>query len=295
MRKLKIRLFLDAILGAIIIAEMLIQVTGLFVHELLGFSLFILLIAHLALERKWICAAYRGARSNRLRKLNLVKAAISLMLFAVFTAMLVSSLIISTILQDVGFPLAQLNHSGFWTCVHSASAYAICMLTIIHLAVHWAMIFNCFKIPYNPERRYAISVGIGALAGVAIAVLGFNASESISRINKSFESLNGQNDVASLDASNADSSSHEDPAPGERSIGDDNSNEGDLKSESDNSSIDRTDDSSPEAESPQPQETPSPYEGSEHADRSNGICPLCPKQCPLSAPRCSRPYQAGLI
>ena len=295
MRKLKIRLFLDAVLGAIIIAEMLIQVTGIFVHELLGFSLFILLIAHLALERKWIRAACRGARSNRLRKLNLVKALISLVLFAAFAAMVVSSLIISTILHDAGLPLAQLNNSGFWTCVHSASAYAICMLTIIHIAVHWAMIFNCFKIPYNPERRYAISVSIGALAGVAIAVLCSNASESISRINKSFESLDEQNDASSQDASNADSSSDADPAPGERSIGDDSPNEGAPKSESGNSSTDRTDDSSPEAESPQPQETPSPNEGSEHADGSNGICPLCPKQCPLSAPRCSRPYQAGLI
>lgn len=295
MRKLKMRLFFDALLGAIIIAEMLIQATGLFVHELLGFSLFILLLAHLALERKWIRAACRGARSNRLRKLNLAKALISLALFAAFTTMVVSSLIISTILHDAGSPLAQLNHSGFWTCIHSACAYAICMLTIIHLAVHWAMIFNCFKIPYNPERRYAISVGVGALAGVAIAILGSNASESISRINKSFESLNEQNDASSQDASNSDGSSNEDPAPGERLIGDDNSNEGALKSESENSSIDRADDPSPEAESPQPQETPSPYEGSEHADGSNGICPLCPKQCPLSAPRCSRPYQAGLI
>lgn len=76
MRKLKRCLSLDALLGAIIITEMLIQVTGFFVHELLGFSFCILLIAHLALERKWIRAAYRGVRSNRLKKLNLVKTLI---------------------------------------------------------------------------------------------------------------------------------------------------------------------------------------------------------------------------
>lgn len=62
-------------------------------------------------------------------------------LLIAFAIKVASSLIISIILQDAGLPLAQINHSGFWTCIHSASAYAICMLTIMHLAVHWAMIF----------------------------------------------------------------------------------------------------------------------------------------------------------
>lgn len=31
------------------------------------------------------------------------------------------------------------------------------------------------------------------------------------------------------------------------------------------------------------------------SDSASGTCPLCPKNCPLSAPQCSRPYEAGLI
>ena len=31
------------------------------------------------------------------------------------------------------------------------------------------------------------------------------------------------------------------------------------------------------------------------ATTASGICTLCRKQCPLSAPRCNKPYEAGLL
>ncbi|MGN0262240.1 MAG: DUF4405 domain-containing protein [Eggerthellaceae bacterium] len=299
MRKLKMRLFLDAVLGVIIIAEMLIQVTGIFLHELLGFSLFLLVLLHLFLERKWVRAACCGARSHKLKRLNLAKTFVSLVLLIAFLFMVVSSLIISTILQKAGLPLVQINQSGFWTCIHSASAYAICMITIVHIALHWMMIFNCIKIPYSYERRYAIGVGVGVLSGVCIALLGSNAIESISRISKSYELLNGGDNEASQRPSGSDSSSENDSdsrvEPDDRSLESDNSPEGSPDIGPDSNPERRIEGSNPESTAPDSQGGTSANEDSGQANATDGICPLCPKRCPLSAPRCNKPYQAGLI
>lgn len=299
MRKLKMRLFLDALLGAIIIAEMLVQVTGIFVHELFGFSLFFLVLLHLLLERKWIHAAYRGARSHKLKRLNLAKALVSLALLIAFTAMVVSSLIISTILQDAGLPLVQLNFSGFWTCVHSASAYAFCMLTIVHIALHWMMIFNCFKIPYSYERRYAIGRGVGLLSGACIALLGVNALESVNRISKSYELLTGKQNGTSQRPSSLENSSEYDSdprvEPNNESPEMDNSPEDPSDIDSVSKPNSRNRETDPEITAPESQGDSSTNEDSGNSIATDGICPLCPKQCSLSSPRCSRPYQAGLL
>ena len=69
MNKLRGRLAFDLILTALLVVEMFFQLTGDFLHEVLGIVFFVTIVAHLVLSRKWISVTSRTptAASAQLR------------------------------------------------------------------------------------------------------------------------------------------------------------------------------------------------------------------------------------
>lgn len=308
MNTLSKRLAFDAVLTALLIIEMFIQFTGVFAHEAIGCAFFCGLAVHLICERKWLSAV---VRKRSFAHAHAVKLAIAIALAVVTVALGASSLAISTILHDAGINLLTFVPLAAWSTIHTASAYALCAATVVHLVAHWSLVARAVRIPYDPSRRAAIGTGVGLVAGgcaMAIGVAGAQAVNATSLFSGA---------AASASAASAQSTASAQPAPttavsfaGEASdagadgqataaeaasIGSEagSSADGGASTASATGSASAAAGSSPSdgASSGSSSET-----GSDSSSAQvTGTCPICPKNCPLSSPRCNRPYEAGLI
>lgn len=274
MQKLGKRLILDAALSVMLIAEMFIQVTGVFGHEIIGMLLFVGVVAHLILERVWIANTFKGMFQGRMSKARAAKTVVAGLLVAAMVAMGVSSVIISTVLYSFGLNLTALNVGGIWTVIHTASAYVICGLVVVHLVMHWAMLGAALRIPYNPSRRAAIGTAANAVAAVGVIALGVAGAQAAGKNLQAFAQIDQL-------ASNVAQTAEQPPAePADR--GGKKGKRG-FEEGSAGASVGE-----------QPSQAPS-SSGSSSSSSATGICTLCHKACPLSAPKCNKPYSAGLI
>jgi hypothetical protein len=171
-KKLRTRLFFDLVLGALLIFEMLYSLTGNFLHEVVGFVFFFTIALHLVLTRKWTKSAVISVRKGRsMAFAQKARMVLAVLLAVCGVALAVSSIAISNIIAgaslDVTTPLYEVMYM-----VHVVSSYSLCVLTIVHLAIHWSVMAKAFKIPYNPARRRAINTSAACVATVAAAAVG---------------------------------------------------------------------------------------------------------------------------
>ena len=316
MNRLRKRLVLDALLTALLAFEMFFQLTGDFLHEVVGIVFFTTIVVHLVLSRKWIASTTKAAaEGKKLKKGNALRAAFGIALGITSLVLMASSLAISNQLYLLlGTTLAGTAYSS-WVFVHTVSSYLLCGLVAGHLAIHWASVAAAFRIPYNHERRAAINAGVTAVAALGVAAIGLRASDALasaaaaaaqSTADSSTSPTSGNTMQGATDLgapSNQSSPTTESKtrnrtrqrgsgagvstgsAPGTSSDYGSTGNSGGTSSSSgsDSSGSSSGSDSS----------------GSSNPGMSSstvtGYCTLCPKHCPLSAPQCNKPYLAGLI
>ena len=167
------RLILDAVLTALIILEMFFEVTGDLIHEIVGATLLVLIIANIALSFGWLkkTASSLGKKKVSARRKGLF--AVVILLIVTLAAMAVSSLAISNILISVGFAFP-IGTYYFWAVVHSVSAYMMCAIAVVHLAMHWSFIASVLGARYPDSGRRAIGAGVytSAALGAGLLVLG---------------------------------------------------------------------------------------------------------------------------
>jgi len=322
-RKKAIRIVLDTILTVTIVLAMFIQFTGEFLHEVIGCVFFVALAMHLALSAKWMKGTVRARREGKLHGRRRALGVMACLLAAAMVALGMSSVAISWVLSDAGF-VWPLGSYALWETIHAISAYSLCALVVVHLAMHWTFFASAFKVPYDPTRRQAIGTGVKVVATVGAVALGVAAAKEI---------LPRQLAQASGAASNGEPASE-----GERRFatvsdtaydGSENSAGGGSSAESNSASIERRkreelaqgDASAAASEEraasaaveestveevyyAEPEyvgdgvyadadATDDSASGAATADL--GACPLCRKACSLNNPRCDKPYQAGLI
>ena len=305
----KIRLVLDAVMSALLIAEMLIQFTGVFVHEVLGFALFATLAFHIALSWPWVKAQARllyarrkSSKRPNVRRIASVAMALALLVSGVVLA--VSSLSISNILADAGFDLSG-GAYGSWVPVHGIAAYALCALVVVHLAMHWAYIASAMKIALDPEARRKVGAGVYATAALGAGVLGLGAvaeaipadpgAGSVAVEATGEAGISGSSDAKVSEGSSSNSAAAiETTVAGRKGKKGGHGGSSALSSSSPSVSQAPTDRSQDEGQS-----TGSYSAGDEDDGGSTpfpgGFCTLCWKGCALSAPQCDKPYEAGLI
>ena len=314
---------MDTILTVAIVFAMFIQFTGEFLHEVIGCVFFVALVTHLALSAKWMKGTIRARRDGKLHGRRRALGVMACLLAVATVALGVSSVAISWVLSDAGF-VWPLGSYALWETIHAISAYSLCALVVVHLAMHWTFFASAFKVPYDPSRRQAIGTGVKVVATVGAVALGVAAAKEI---------LPRQIAQASGTASNGESASESEQRFATVSDaaydGSGNSAVGGSSAASSSASIEQRkqeelvqDDVSaavPEEEAVSEAVEESPveevyYEEPEYADDSVysdayatdgsasdevaadlGTCPLCRKACSLSNPRCDKPYQAGLI
>lgn len=298
--KKAIRVALDVALTLMIVFEMLIQFTGEFLHEVIGFAFFATIIAHILLSMSWVKSTARVVKSGKLTARRTALAIVGALLAFATVVLAVSSIAISGILASAGF-VWPIGTYATWATVHTVSSYTLCGLVVVHLAMHWAFLANAFKVPYDPSRRRAISTGVNAVAALGVVALGVTvagktlpqvASSVVDRESTGFsgDQLSDVSETAPVQATNeveVQSSGHGKKS-GKSGASSGASASGSASSGS--SAAPQASDSTSETATTEPSQSTS-----ESTSTSAAICTLCRKQCPLSAPKCDKPYAAGLI
>ena len=319
------RVILDVVLTAMIVAEMFIQYTGVFLHEVIGFAFFATVVTHLILSAKWIKNTASNAKQGKMTGRRTALAVMGILLAINMVVLGVSSIAISTILEGAGFVWA-LGSYATWTAVHAVSSYTLCALVTVHLGMHWAFLASAFRVPYDPSRRRAINTGVHAVAAMGALALGVMAVNQIAPIasisgnsadsgtgnGTTARSRNGHpfgsvNDVPDEPGSPSNSGSSSGPSASSESAQnakERNQTKGNASNPSNSVSVPDQDNAPKQDYSSAPDqndhesvygEEPSPDHPGNDSSTVTGICTLCRKQCPLSAPRCDRPYREGLL
>lgn len=283
--KKAVRIALDTLLTVMIVAEMLIQFTGVFLHEVIGFAFFGTVVLHLILSATWIKNTAKTAKTGKLNSRRKALAAMGILLAVNMLVLGLSSVAISTILASAGLTW-ELGPYAVWSAIHSVSSYTLCALVTVHLGMHWAFLASAFHVPYDPSRRRAISTGVNAVAAVGALALGALAvSKATPVASVAYEP-------------NADSSSSTSAA----------APSGDASAEAENATRGRkgktkgSSSASSSAQSASSTSASSGTSGTSGSSSSSGsgssttqICTLCRKQCPFDALKCDKPYSAGLL
>ena len=261
------RIIFDLLLTLLLLFECFHQITGNVLHEVVGVAFFACIIVHLSFAATWIkktsSTLKRGEVSKKQRRLAIVAA----LLFVDLLVLIASSVTISQLLWDVGVDLTWLNPRHIWYPVHTVSAYVLCILVLGHLSMHWKTVADVLRVPYDPSRREAISSAVNAvvmIGGIALGVTGvaragFQASDySVNEVDAEDSKTveSGYREV------NAQTGKYTEGGSFEAAV---ITNSDDVREEE------------------------------IVADEEAARCPLCPRQCKLSSPRCGRPYEAGLI
>jgi hypothetical protein len=130
----KKNLMIDAGILAAFLIGMEPRFTGIAIHEWLSLALAGTVVVHLLLHWNWIT----GVASAFFRKLwhaSRLKFAVDALLFAAFTAIMMSGLMISkSVLPTLGI---QLQSAQAWRTIHSAAADVGLRLVGLHFALNW--------------------------------------------------------------------------------------------------------------------------------------------------------------
>lgn len=285
------RLALDGLLTALLIFEMLYQLTGNTLHEVAGIAFFVTIVMHLVLSRKWIAAASRAVSTRRrIKGAAVARMVVNGALALVAMTLLVSSVPISNLLLGLNVNLAG-DAYNMWAMVHIGCSYALCGLAVVHLALHWTTMAAAFRIPYDPGRRTAINTGVAAVAMLGILGLEMTGADALAKLTSTTE---GSAQIGSSDDGEAttDATATKQPewrqskrtGKGDRADTAPSASKGGLDSSGFTNERNESNEGSSESAN-----------GNSSDTTASGICTLCNKRCPLSSPRCNRPYQSGLI
>ena len=267
MSSIRRRIIFDLLLTAVLLFEVLHQLTGNTLHEVVGVAFFVCIIVHLSFSAKWIKDAAKALGAGTLAKRQMKLAIVAVLLAIDVIVLMVSSVMISELLWNAGVDLTALNPGKIWYPVHTVAAYVLCILVLGHLAMHWTTVANTLRVHYDPSRREAISHalnGIVMIGGIALGITGIaRAGFQASDYAVNAEDADTKTVQGGYQERNAQT--------GEYTTSDA------FKAES------LSDDAATAEEEAAAEDTSAP------------TCPICPRQCKLSAPRCERPYEAGLI
>ncbi|MBQ9004008.1 MAG: cytochrome b/b6 domain-containing protein [Eggerthellaceae bacterium] len=266
MKSVRGRIIFDVLLTAVLLFEVLHQLTGNMLHEIVGVAFAVCILVHLVFAARWIKDTASSLRAGELGKRQRRLAVVAALLAVDFIVLMVSSVMISELLWNAGVDLTPLNPGHIWYPVHSVAAYVLCILVLGHLAMHWSTVASALRVPYDPSKREAISHalnGVVMIGGIALGVVGvaragFQASDfSVNEAEKTTAVESGYRERNAQTGEYTSKNSFE------------------ITSLSDDAAA--ADGDQAETSTAEP------------------ICTICPRQCKLSSPRCNRPYEAGLI
>lgn len=281
------RMALDGALTILLIVSMLAQLTGVIAHEITGVVFLLAVVAHIVNSFWWMKTVARLVENAQVKGGQLALFVVAVLLGVAVAVLAVSSVPISRLLYQVG--LAPKVMSSMWLAVHKASAFLLCILAVVHLAMHWASILKHLNVPFDPSKRKAIGLGVKAISCasiVALGVVGFNSLELFTGSSEDADGEGSREGSMSQPASGSQASSARTPQ-GEGPTSTSDASEGQASASSSSASAD--------AQPAKVQADAGDGEAGSSEGDAEELCPLCRKHCPLSDPQCDKPYLAGLI
>lgn len=285
-------MILDIVLTVMLVLEMFIQLTGETLHEIIGVAFFICIACHLWLSRKWIAGTAAAHGTGKLTAKRRALAGMGIALAVVTVALGVSSVMISQLLYATGVDLSAFGSWNVWYRIHTVSSYTLSALVVAHLAMHWVSLAKFLHVPYNPARRAAIGTSVNLMAAAGIVAIGAAAYAAA----KPSPLATGTQVVADQTADASTSTVSFASEPSDTGTTNETTTQAPAKGKGER------EEAASQPATTQPTTTSQTSEASstngtasESASAVTGTCTLCRKNCPLSAPQCNKPYEAGLI
>lgn len=158
MKKTALKRSVDLLMTAALLALMSYSLIGEAAHEWIGTGMAVLLILHLALNRKWLQSLGR----SRYTAYRVVQTALAALCLLAMLGLMSSGIILS---RHV-FALRIRGWSAMARQVHMACSFWGFVLMSLHLGLHWTMVLNAV-------RRFAVTRTKGFRAlGALIAFYG---------------------------------------------------------------------------------------------------------------------------
>lgn len=164
----RVRLFLDFLAVALIIACLAYWWLDNLSHEILGTALFALVIGHNVFNRRWYGNVRKGRRDTvRLFNIITIVCLAVAMLVMLATSLLISRDLFSFMALDGAFAVREIHmFAGYWTL----------FIIAIHLGTRWTVVMNTVRATLGLAARSTVrTIALRAVA-LVIAIWGVKSS-----------------------------------------------------------------------------------------------------------------------
>lgn len=162
--KMKIKLFTDVAMTAVLLLLMAYQVTGERYHEWLGLSMFLLFLLHNVLNIRWYGNLFKG----KYRLLRMIRTLSNFAVFAAMLCLMYSGIVMS---RYVFAALPVQGGKALARVMHLSGSYWGFVLMSVHLGLHWGMIVGMFR-KLGEGRDFTVVICVMRLLAVFIAGYG---------------------------------------------------------------------------------------------------------------------------
>ena len=164
MTAFRVRLLLDFLAVALIIACLAYWWLDNLSHELFGTALFLLVILHNVFNRRW----YGGVAKRKMDAVRVVNLATIVCLAIGMTIMLVTSFLVS---RDL-FPFTALSGAFAVREIHMFAGYWVLLIIAVHLGTRWGVVMNVFKTTFGMQQSNAVQAWSARILALVIVVWG---------------------------------------------------------------------------------------------------------------------------
>lgn len=138
----KIRLVVDLILLAVMLIAISPMITGIAVHEWVGFIVLLPLLFHLVFDWRWIVTTTQRIFKRQPGEVRF-NYLLNWLQFVLLLLATVSGIVISeVVLPQFGWYFAV---DRYWIAMHEISAGVFTVLMGVHIAMHWRWLTNAVR------------------------------------------------------------------------------------------------------------------------------------------------------
>ncbi|MBY3416334.1 DUF4405 domain-containing protein [Rhizobium laguerreae] len=163
MNVFRIRLLLDFLAVALIIACLAYWWLDNLFHELFGTALFALVIMHNVFNRRW----YGSVTKRKVDATRIVNLVTIFCLAIGMLVMLVTSLLVS---RDL-FPFTALSGAFAVREIHMFGGYWVLLIVSIHLGTRWEVVMNAFRATFRLQPN-AVRAWVARILALVVAAWG---------------------------------------------------------------------------------------------------------------------------
>jgi amino acid permease len=171
MNVFRIRLLLDFLAVALIIACLAYWWLDNLSHELFGTALLVLVIVHNVFNRRW----YGTVTKRRMDATRIVNLVTIFCLAIGMTVMLMTSLLVS---RDL-FPFTALSGAFAVREIHMFAGYWVLLIIAIHLGTRWEVVMNAVRTTFGIKTPNAIRAWSARVVVLVVAAWGIQSFSEV--------------------------------------------------------------------------------------------------------------------